>query len=63
MDKFLETANVATIVILALTVTGCVLAIVGDVSYEELIRLLDVPLAGLAVGRGLAAKYRNTAAR
>ena len=56
MQRALEVLPIATIVVLALTAVGCIQVVTDDLTFEELIRLLDVPLAGLAVGRGLAAR-------
>ena len=50
---------VVTIVVLILLVVGCVDVLLdGDLSkgYTELLKVLAIPLAGLGVGRGLAAR-------
>lgn len=56
MASNLLDSPIATLVVLALVAIGGIQVITNDLSFEEFIRLIDVPVAGLAVGRGLAAR-------
>lgn len=56
MQHLLDTVAVATIIVGIYAIVGAVQCIAGDITFEEYIRLMDVPVAGLAVGRGLAAR-------
>ena len=56
MQKALVVVPWATVVVLVIVAVGAVQVLTGDLSFEEFIRLVDVPLAGLAVGRGIAAR-------
>ena len=59
--KALERFPVATAIILLLVVTGCADVLLDGVlsdGFSELLKALDVPLAGLALGRGLVARRR-----
>jgi hypothetical protein len=60
--RALEKNPVVAIIVIALVLTGCVDVIIdGDLSkgFKELLAAVDVPLAGLAVGRGLVAARRS----
>lgn len=59
MQGFLERFPIATLIIGVIVVTGCIDVVIdGDLSegFGELLRALDIPLAGLAVGRGIMAR-------
>jgi hypothetical protein len=56
MQNVLDTVAIATILVVGYAIVGAIQCLSGDISFEEYLRLMDVPVAGLAVGRGLAAR-------
>jgi len=52
--------GIAAILILGYAVAGAVQVFVDDLTFEAYLRVLEVPLAGLAVGKGLFANNSPT---
>lgn len=57
----LDTANVATLIVAALVLVGCIIAIVHPetLTYQQLLDDAGPMIGLLAVGRGLAASKRT----
>jgi hypothetical protein len=63
MERFIEKFPIVTAVVLLLVVTGCVDVLLdGELSegFRQLLGALDMPLAGLAIGRGVQATRKVT---
>jgi hypothetical protein len=61
MNDLLEQLNVATLIVVALVLAGCVIAIVHPetLAYVDLLKYAGPLVGGLAVGRGIAAHGRK----
>lgn len=55
INRILSKANIATSIVVIFFLVGAVKVVAGDIEFNNLISLMAVPTAGLAVGRGLAA--------
>jgi type IV secretory pathway VirB2 component (pilin) len=56
MQQLLEVVPWATLIVVVIVVVGAVQVLTGALTFEEYLKLIDVPVAGLAVGRGIAAR-------
>lgn len=52
IKSYLTKGNVATALILLILAAGTVKVVIGELQIAELIKLMDIPVVGLAIGAG-----------